>query len=69
MDILWIDHPKEDARIARKKFRPWIQDFDIGAVYTADKIEAQIKASRDAGAGGWLLWNARNVYEPATYMK
>lgn len=69
MDILWIDHPELDARIARKKFRPWIQDFDIGAVYGADKIEAQIKASRDAGSGGWLLWNARNVYEPAVYYK
>ena len=51
----------------RKQFRPWIQDFDIGAVYTADKIEAQIKAARDAGASGFLIWNARNVYEPANY--
>lgn len=52
---------------SRPRFRPWIQDFDIGAVYTAERIEAQIKASRDAGASGWMLWNARNVYEPATY--
>ena len=52
----------------RKKFRPWLQDFDIGAVYGADKIEAQIKAVRDAGASGWMLWNARNVYEPAEYL-
>ncbi len=51
----------------RKQFRPWLQDFDIGAVYTHDKIEAQIKAARDAGASGWILWNARNVYEPANY--
>ncbi len=51
----------------RNKFRPWIQDFDIGAVYTSEKIEAQIKACRDAGASGWILWNARNVYEPANY--
>lgn len=50
-----------------EKFRPWLQDFDIGAVYTADLIEAQIQASRDAGASGWMLWNARNVYEPAEY--
>jgi len=52
----------------RKKFRPWLQDFDIGAVYTADKIEAQIKAARDAKASGWVLWNTRNVYEPAQYV-
>lgn len=51
----------------RKQFRPWIQDFDIGAVYTSGMIEAQIKAARDAGASGFLIWNARNVYEPAKY--
>lgn len=48
-------------------FRPWLQDFDIGAVYTSDYIEAQIAAARDTGASGWLLWNARNVYEAADY--
>lgn len=53
---------------ARRKFRPWLQDFDLGAVYTAQYIEAQIKAARDAGASGWLLWNARNIYEPAQYV-
>lgn len=52
----------------RPKMRPWLQDFDIGAVYTAELIEAQIKAARDAGASGWILWNARNVYEPAHYL-
>lgn len=51
----------------RYKTRPWLQDFDIGAVYTDKLIEAQIKAARDAGASGWILWNARNVYEPAKY--
>ena len=52
----------------RKTFRPWIQDFDIGAVYTAPLIEAQIQAARDTGCSGWILWNARNVYEPANYL-
>ena len=48
--------------------RPWLQDFDLGAdtsrgiVYDAAKVKAQIKAAEDAGASGWLLWNARNVY-------
>ena len=69
MDILWIDYPELDSRISRKKFRPWIQDFDLGAEYDAAKIEAQIKAARDASAGGWLIWNARNIYTPARYVK
>lgn len=51
----------------RARWRPWLQDFDIGTIYGADKIEAQIQATRDAGASGWILWNARNVYEPAEY--
>lgn len=59
----------EAAQVIRKQFRPWIQDFDIGAVYTHDKIESEIKATRDAGASGFLIWNARNVYEPARYLK
>jgi hypothetical protein len=57
------------ASSTRPHFRPWIQDFDIGAVYTASMIEAEIKAARDAGAEGFLIWNARNVYEPAKYGK
>lgn len=69
MDILWIDYPELDSRVSRKKFRPWIQDFDLGAEYDAAKIEAQIKAARDARAGGWLIWNARNVYTPAKYVE
>ncbi|WKZ29247.1 MAG: putative glycoside hydrolase [Patescibacteria group bacterium] len=42
--------------------RPWLQAFDIGAVYDAEKIRAQISATRDQGGKGYLLWNARNVY-------
>lgn len=58
-----------DPNDIKTHFRPWLQDFDIGATYDAPKIEAQIKATRDAGASGWMLWNARNVYTPATYVK
>ncbi|MFH1142581.1 MAG: putative glycoside hydrolase, partial [Candidatus Uhrbacteria bacterium] len=47
---------------ASYKFRPWLQDFDIGAVYDSHKIQEQIRAVRDAGASGWIMWNARNVY-------
>lgn len=49
-----------DATLAHH--RPWIQAFDIGAVYSADKYWDQIRAVRETGGKGWLLWNARNVY-------
>jgi len=45
------------------KFRPWLQAFDMGAVYDEKKIVDQVRGACDAGAtGGWLFWNARNVY-------
>lgn len=60
--ILKEDYPELDEEAARKWQRPWIQDFDIGAVYDSAKIHAQVKGAREAGASGFLIWNARNVY-------
>lgn len=44
------------------KFRPWLQDFNLGATYDADKVRAQIQATYDAGLTSWALWNAGNKY-------
>lgn len=47
------------------KLRPWLQDFDLGADYTADMIQAQIRATRDATKDdyvGYMLWAPSNVY-------
>ena len=45
------------------KLRPWLQDFDLGADYTADMVRKQIQAVYDAGlSDGWILWDPRNVY-------
>ncbi|MAG11897.1 MAG: hypothetical protein CMI52_03770, partial [Parcubacteria group bacterium] len=44
-------------------YRPWLQAFNIGAVYDAQKIRDQIRAVEEQPKNaGWLLWNARNVY-------
>ncbi|MBI2406481.1 MAG: GTP-binding protein [Candidatus Harrisonbacteria bacterium] len=32
----------------RAKLRPWLQDFNLGATYDAEKIQAQIRATTDA---------------------
>lgn len=69
VETLQLDFASLKPEDARKKFRPWLQDFNMGATYGADKIEAQIKAARDAGASGWILWNASNKYTPANYIK
>lgn len=49
----------------RAKVRPWIQAFDLGAVYDAAKIRAQIEAVEKHTDAGWLLWNAANRYTDA----
>ena len=46
----------------RAVLRPWLQDFNLGAIYTSDMIKLQKQASYDAGSSGWLLWNAGNNY-------
>lgn len=54
------------ATSSRVRLRPWIQAFNIGAVYDAKKIRAQIRAVEESHAtAGWLLWNARNYYTNA----
>jgi len=44
------------------KLRPWLQDFDMGAIYDARMVNLEKKAVYDAGAYGWLLWNPSNIY-------
>jgi hypothetical protein len=47
----------------RAKLRPWLQAFNIGAIYDEAKIKAQTQATANATTtAGWLLWNARNYY-------
>lgn len=46
-----------------KKLRPWLQDFNIGAVYDGEMVRKEKQAVYDSGlTSGWLLWNPRNVY-------
>jgi hypothetical protein len=45
--------------------RPWLQDFDMGAVYDRQMVEEEMRAVKDAGYGDtWMIWNPTNIYEP-----
>lgn len=57
------------------KLRPWLQAFNLGAVYTPAMLDAQIKAVNDvffknesstsplsSQFGGWMLWDPTNNY-------
>ncbi len=64
---LWPDavHRVPTSRV---KLRPWLQEFNLGADYTPAMVHAQIQATKDALGEryvGFLLWNPRNVYNPA----
>ncbi|MDW8058708.1 MAG: putative glycoside hydrolase [Thermomicrobium sp.] len=52
---------------ARRKFRPWLQDFSYGPgkAYGPEEVRAQIRAVYDAGLDSWMLWNADSVYQEA----
>lgn len=52
-----------------EKFRPWIQDFNLGATYTADMVRAQIRASEELGITSWMVWDPGNSYTEAAYKK
>ena len=51
------------------KLRPWLQAFDLGAVYTPEMVRKQIQATYDAASStpellnGFMLWNPSNVYD------
>jgi hypothetical protein len=55
--------------------RPWLEDFFheqdriAGRPWGAQKVRMQIDAAEQAGARGWLLWNASNVYSEAALKK
>ena len=47
------------------KFRPWIQDFNLGAIYTSDMVKQEIKATQDSlgsDFAGFMIWNPSNIY-------
>jgi len=53
---------KGHGDISPHQIRPWLQDFDLGATYTADMVRAQMRATYDAGLSSWSLWDAGNTY-------
>jgi len=47
------------------QLRPWLQDFDLGAIYDAEMVKAQIKAVYDAlgnDFNGFMIWSSSNFY-------
>ncbi|HUC88481.1 MAG TPA: putative glycoside hydrolase [Candidatus Paceibacterota bacterium] len=47
------------------KIRPWLQDFNLGAIYNEGMVRAEIKAVYDNGLSSWMLWDPNNKYTPS----
>jgi len=61
---------KEKNPENKTQFRPWLQDFNLGADYTQEMVEAQIKATQDTlgeNYKGFMLWNSKNVYHEGVF--
>jgi hypothetical protein len=43
---------------------PWLQDFSLGRSYSLADVGAQVASAREAGSGGFMLWNAGGIYRP-----
>lgn len=47
------------------QIRPWLQDFNLGAIYDASMVRKEIQAVYDASGddfNGFMLWNSSNFY-------
>jgi len=53
-----------------KPLRPWLQhyaDYNYHLPFGLEEYRAQREAAHDAGAQGWLFWNASGIYEEALF--
>jgi hypothetical protein len=54
------------------KIRPWLQDFNLGAIYDTEKVYLQIKAVKEILTDkyyGYMLWNPENWYNEEAIIK
>lgn len=50
---------------SKAKLRPWLQDFNMGAVYDTEKVSLEIRAVKEMmgeSYSGYMLWNPENWY-------
>jgi len=57
------------ATTTTQKLRPWLQDFNLGAMYTPEMIKKEKQAVYDAGLTSWMMWSAANSYTTAALDK
>lgn len=59
---------QKNPGVKAAKFRPWLQAFNLGAVYDKEKIDAQVRGVQDTflhfsdSVNGWMFWDPNNTY-------
>jgi len=66
---LSLERARQRTGLPPGRFRPWLQAFKDygfdGRPFTGNEIRAQIRAAKDFGSNGWMLWNPHNRYSAA----
>ena len=65
LNRLSVWRQSQNAPLRDVQLRPWLQDFNLGAVYDAKAVRSEIQAVYDASEDnfkGFMLWNSSNVY-------
>lgn len=57
-----VEDFRESVKGTGAEVIPWLQDFSLRTTYGPEQVSAQIKATRDAGGKGWLLWSPQVRY-------
>jgi hypothetical protein len=69
-EVIFNDISKANERLgtsSRAHIRPWLQDFNLGAIYDINMIKQEIRANTDAGGYGYLVWDPKNIYTFEAY--
>lgn len=55
----------KESQESNAQIRPWLQDFNLGAIYDTQMVRAEMDAVYDASGddfNGFMLWSASNFY-------
>jgi len=62
---IYKESKRKEGKEIEVWLRPWLQDFNLGAVYTPQMVKKEIEAVKDALGNdyyGFMLWNPSNIY-------
>ncbi len=67
-EVVKISMEDGRERAGTTLIRPWLQHYSLGGIsFGAAEFRLEKAAAEEAGAYGWLFWNAAGNYEPETF--